>query len=370
MYLKQFELNQYRNYENINFDFSNKINVIIGENAQGKTNLVEAVYLLALARSHRTSKTQEVIMWDKNFAKISGTIEKEIGQIPLEMTISKNGKKGKVNHLIQSKVSQYVGHLNIVMFAPEDLNIVKGAPQIRRKFLDTEISQISPIYLHELNQYNKVLAQKNSLLKSLQDSKSKDTMLDIYNEQLVNYGCKVLEKRFRFLEKLRKRSTEIHMKISNDKESLDIQYNSTLNISESMEISEIINLFEEKFDKIKNKEIERGNALIGIHRDDLVFFINGKNIQMFGSQGQQRTAALSLKLSEIELIKSETREYPVLLLDDVLSELDSYRQSQLLETIKGKVQTFITTTSIDGINHETLQNADEFRIEKGNLINL
>lgn len=370
MYIKHVELTQFRNYENIQFDFENKINVVIGENAQGKTNLVESIYMLALANSHRTSKSQDVIMWEQDFSKISGIVEKENNTIPLELIVSKKGKRGKVNHLNQTKISQYVGHLNAVMFAPEDLNIVKGSPQIRRKFLDTEISQISPIYLHDLNQYLKVLKEKNSLLKMLQTRKTSDTtMLDIYNEQLALFGAKIIEKRLNFLEKLRKRSSEIHKEVSRERETLDIQYESTLGELKLIEDSDLrIAQLEEKFDKMKVREIERGASLIGVQRDDLIFTINGKNVQTFGSQGQQRTTALSLKISEIELIKEETKEYPVLLLDDVLSELDDYRQSQLLETIKGKVQTFITTTSIDGIHHETLKSADEFRIENGILL--
>lgn len=369
MYIKHIELNQFRNYENISFDFENKINVIIGENAQGKTNLVESIYMLALASSHRTSKSQDVIMWEKDFTKISGIVEKEKSTVPLELIISKKGKKGRVNHLTQTKMSQYVGHLNVVMFAPEDLNIVKGSPQVRRKFLDTEISQISPIYLHDLAQYIKILKQKNSLLKMMQLKKSQDTtMLDIYNEQMITFGAKIIEKRLNFIEKLKISSTEIHSSVSRNKEVLDIQYESTLGPLESVDIPELVTQFEEKFDKIKYKEIERGTSLIGVHRDDLMFYVNGKNVQTFGSQGQQRTTALSLKISEIELIKSETKEYPVLLLDDVLSELDGYRQSQLLETIKGKVQTFITTTNTDGIDHDTLKSADEFVIGNGSLI--
>jgi len=369
MHLKQLDLLNFRNYEQISLAFDNKVNVFIGENAQGKTNILEAIYFLSMAKSHRTSLDRELIKWQEDFVKIEGKVEKRSSVVPLEIQISKQGKKAKVNHLEQNRLSQYVGHLNVVMFAPEDLNLVKGGPQVRRRFLDMEIGQISPVYLYDVSQYINVLKQRNALLKQLNMQRSTDTsVLDILTEQLISYGAKVIEKRFHFLELLRKRAQKIHFGITHELEHLKILYQSSLGVSESMDLSKILVHYQEKFDKIVHKEIDRGTTLIGPHRDDLSFLINDKDVHSFCSQGQQRTTALSLKLAEIELIYDELGEYPVLLLDDVLSELDSMRQSHLLEIMQDKVQTFITTTSASGIESSTLSQSDRFFVKNGTIL--
>lgn len=369
MHLVNLKLQNFRNYEDCSLNFANKINVFIGENAQGKTNILEAIYLLSMAKSHRTNNDKELIRWDSEFTRIEGRIEKKSGIIPLELHISQKGKATKVNHIAQTQLSRFMGNMNVVMFAPEDLNLVKGNPQIRRRFLDMEIGQVSPIYLHEMKQYQRVLQQKNAYLKKIFSSRGTDqSLIDVFNQQLIEFGSKIIFKRLQFLEILKKRAHLIHKGISRGLENLDITYQSTSNVSESMDLTKIITLLEENFVKIKSKEIERGVTLIGPHRDDLVFYVNGKDVQSYGSQGQQRTTALSLKLAEIDLIHSETGEYPILLLDDVLSELDDHRQSHLLNTIEGKVQTFITTTNVDGIDHETIKNANRYNVKNGFIL--
>lgn len=266
-------------------------------------------------------------------------------------------------------MSDYIGSLNIVMFAPEDLNLVKGSPQERRRFIDMEIGQIEPVYIYHLNQYQKILKQRNALLKDLQRRRTKDTtMLQIYTEQLAEHGAAILFRRFRFLKKLREWAVPIHLQISRDQENLKIDYLSKVDVSESMDMEKMRDTYLTEFNRKEESEIERGTTLIGPHRDDLVFTVNDRNVQHFGSQGQQRTTALSLKLAEIELIYQEVGDYPVLLLDDVLSELDDYRQSHLLNAIQGKVQTFVTTTNIDGIAHETIREAEIFTIHEGKLV--
>lgn len=369
MYIKELKITNFRNYEELTVSFENKVNVIIGENAQGKTNLMEAIYVLAMAKSHRTSNDKEIIHWDKDYAKINGWVEKKNNTIPLELTLTKKGKKAKVNHIEQSRLSQYIGNLNVVMFAPEDLNLVKGSPSIRRRFIDMEIGQVSPVYLHEISLYQKVLQQRNQFLKLLQTNKQSDIyLLDIYTEQLIELAVKIRKKRHQFLKMLEEWAKSIHSSISRGLEDLQIQYKSSVHVSEEDDLSKMVNVYQEKYQQIKQREIERGTTLFGVHRDDLIFIVNDRDIQVFGSQGQQRTTALSVKLAEIELIKSEIGEFPILLLDDVLSELDDYRQSHLLSTIQGKVQTFVTTTSIDGIDHDTLKKADIFRVKKGELV--
>jgi len=369
MHIKQLQLKNYRNYEQLDVSFADKINVIIGENAQGKTNLMEAIYVLAFTRSYRTQHERELIKWETQFAKVAGTITKRQHTVPLEMIISKQGKKAKLNHLEQKRLSDYVGALNVVMFAPEDLTLVKGAPQMRRRFIDMELGQIQPKYMYHLVQYQKVLKQRNHLLKQMQRQiKDDKTFLHVLTEQLIEHAAILLERRFMFLELLRKWAIPIHDKISRQAEQLDIKYQATINVSEEMKKEKIGIIYSEKFADIEQNEIDRGTTLVGPHRDDLIFYINDNDVKTYGSQGQQRTTALSIKLAEIDLIHHEVGEYPILLLDDVLSELDDYRQSHLLSTIQGKVQTFVSTTSVDGIHHETLEKAELFTVENGDII--
>lgn len=368
MYIEQLELKNYRNYESIDVTFENKVNVILGENAQGKTNIMESIYVLAMAKSHRTSNDKDLIRWDEEYAKIKGRIQKHNGPIPLELVLSKKGKKAKCNHLEQQKLSQYVGNMNVVMFAPEDLHLVKGSPQVRRRFIDMEIGQVSPVYLHDISLYQKILQQRNHYLKQLQTRKQKDqTMLDVLTEQFIEMAVKITKKRFEFVRMLESWAKPIHSGISRNLETLEILYKPSLEVSDDQEWSKMVEIYERKFDQIREREIDRGVTLMGPHRDDLQFIVNDRDVQTFGSQGQQRTTALSVKLAEIELIHSEIKEYPILLLDDVLSELDDYRQSHLLNTIQGKVQTFVTTTNVDGIDHQTLNEATTFHVEAGTM---
>ncbi|CRK82442.1 DNA replication/repair protein RecF [Neobacillus massiliamazoniensis] len=366
MHIEQLALKNYRNYEELTIEFENKVNVILGENAQGKTNVMESIYVLAMAKSHRTSNDKELIRWDQNYAKIEGRIQKQYSSLPLELVISKKGKKAKCNHIEQQRLSQYVGNFNVVMFAPEDLSLVKGNPQIRRRFIDMEIGQVSPIYLHDMSQYQKILQQRNHYLKMMQIKKQTDqTMLEILTEQFIQTAVKIVAKRFEFLRLLEKWAQPIHHGISRGLETLEIEYKPSVDVCEEQDLSKMVTSFQDKFNKVMEREIERGTTLFGPHRDDLLFFVNKRDVQTFGSQGQQRTTALSVKLAEIELIYSEIGEYPVLLLDDVLSELDDYRQSHLLNTIQGRVQTFVTTTNVDGIAHQTLKEASTFIVESG-----
>ncbi len=370
LFLTELSLTNYRNYKKTGLSFENKVNVILGENAQGKTNLMESIYVLAIAKSHRTSRDKELIKWDEEYAKIEGRVQKRMSALSLELVISNKGKKAKVNSLEQKKLSSYIGSLNVVMFAPEDLNLVKGSPQVRRRFIDIEIGQVMPVYMHDLNQYHHILQQRNHLLKQYNRDPGKNkVMLEILTTQLVEIAVKITNRRIHFLHLLQNWAEPIHKGISRGLETLKIQYNPSVDVSEGMDLSKMVEVYYEKFSKIKEKEIDRGITLAGPHRDDMQFFVNDKDVQVYGSQGQQRTTALSIKLAEIELIKSEVGEYPILLLDDVLSELDDYRQSHLLNTIQDKVQTFVTTTSVEGIDHETLKKAAKFYVTAGGVEN-
>lgn len=361
MILESLNLHQFRNYESLNIHFHPKLNIFLGNNGQGKTNLLEAIYMLAVAKSHRASKDREVIMFDEEESYINGQIQTSRQTFPLSIGISKAGKRAKVNHLEVAKLSAFIGHLNVVLFAPEDLNIVKGSPQVRRKFLNVECGQISKVYLNALSQYQKLLTQKNHYLKQRNVDRM---MLDVLNSQLSEFASLIISKRQSFIQMIEKYAALIHSDISNQKEELTIDYNSNIKIDDSEDLQTTIKAV---FDSNTEKEIERMQTLVGPHRDDITFFINGRNVGTYGSQGQQRTTALSIKLAEIELIYQETGEYPILLLDDVLSELDESRQSMLLSTIKNRVQTFVTTPSISDIRHDILKDMKTFTIINGTV---
>ncbi len=367
MFLKQIHLQNYRNYNELKLDIHHQINVFLGPNAQGKTNLLESIFVLALSKSHRTSKDKELIGWQADRSAISATVDKKYGALKLELMFSAQGKKARINSLEQRKLSDFIGSMNVVMFAPEDLEIVKGTPGVRRRFLDMEIGQVQPGYLYTLQQYAKVLQQRNNFLKAVDRSKLNQPMLDIWNEQLASFGVKIMKKRQHFIQKLQTYAEQIHSGITNGSEQLEIQYKPSFEVELEEEESVIFQQFMIKLSQVKDGEIRRGVTLAGPHRDDLAFFINGKEAQIFGSQGQQRTTALSIKLAEIELIREEIGEYPILLLDDVLSELDHNRQTQLIETFQDKVQTFITTTSLESVRLQNLQDVGIYHVKDGQV---
>ena len=366
MHLIDIKLQNFRNYEMQELSFSPSINVLIGKNAQGKTNLIESIYFLAMARSHRTARDRELIGWKKDFAKVEGLLEKKSQSVPLEIVLSKSGKIAKFNHLEQKKLSNYIGQLNVILFAPEDLSLVKGSPSVRRRFIDMELGQMNKIYLHHLVQYQQIMKQRNKFLKQARYNKNFDQIyLDVLTEQLAAEGAEVLFYRFQFVKKLNKWAREVQANISDNKESLTIEYQTINELNDELTVEEIFEILKENYASIQTQEIDQGTTIVGPHRDDLIFYVNDRNVQTFGSQGQQRTTALSLKLAEIELMHEVTGEYPILLLDDVLSELDDSRQTHLLESIQNKVQTFITTTSLDGIQMELLDDPLIFYVKNG-----
>ncbi|QBO36259.1 DNA replication/repair protein RecF [Periweissella cryptocerci] len=368
MQLENLVLRNFRNYSELSVEFAPGVNVLLGPNAQGKTNLLEAIYVLALARSHRTNSDKDLIGWEGSEALIGGRVRKAVGDVPLELQFTKKGKKARVNHLEQAKLSQYVGHLNVVLFAPEDLDLVKGAPTVRRNFIDREFGQISPKYLYNASQYRNVLRQRNNYLRQLQTKQAKDLVyLDVLTDQLVAFGGEILLARKLLLQKLEAAAQPIHESITDGKEHLVFHYVSQVPITELADLASVNAALQEKFAQQRSRELQQGTTLVGPHRDDLQFIVNEKNVQTFGSQGQQRTTALAVKLAEIDLMKEETGEYPVLLLDDVLSELDSTRQTHLLKTIQDRVQTFITTPSLNDITRQLIKEPKIFAISAGKL---
>ncbi|WP_338216783.1 DNA replication/repair protein RecF [Lacticaseibacillus salsurivasis] len=368
MKLEHLTLRNYRNYAQVDTDFSPQINVLIGENAQGKTNLLEAVYVLALARSHRTSNDKELIRFGEQFAKVSGSVSRSRGLTQLELIISTQGKRARVNRIEQPKLSQYLGQFNVVLFAPEDLAIVKGSPANRRRFIDMEFGQMSGKYLYNLTQYRVMLKQRNAYLKQLKFHQAKDMVyLDVLSDQLAAYGAEIVAARETLLQQMAGFAATIHQDITKGKETLTFAYQTQVPEKARGSVEEAYHAFEELYAEHRRREVEQGTTLVGPHRDDVAFIVNDKNVANFGSQGQQRTTALAVKLAEIDLMKAQTGEYPVLLLDDVLSELDDMRQTHLLKAIQNKVQTFLTTTSLDGIAQEIIETPAVFHVNNGVL---
>lgn len=360
MWLKSLHLQHFRNYEKLDIAFHKGLNIFLGQNAQGKTNILEAVYFLALTRSHRTRTDKDLIQFEQNHLGVEGVLERTKGTIPLDIYLTDKGRITKVNHLKQSKLSDYIGHMNVILFAPEDLQLIKGAPALRRKFIDVELGQIKPIYLSDLSNYNHILKQRNAYLKTAEEVD--ETFLSVLDQQLAEYGSKVIHHRLDFLKKLEHFGNKKVADLSNGKENLTLSYQSSITLTEDVNL---VDIFLTHLSNTRKRDLFKKNTGIGPHRDDILFFINGVNAH-YGSQGQHRSLVLSLKLAEIELMKEVTREYPILLLDDVMSELDNSRQMKLLETISDTIQTFITTTSLDHL-HNLPEELKIFHIKAGTI---
>ncbi|MBA1392602.1 DNA replication/repair protein RecF [Lactobacillus sp. XV13L] len=369
MYLKHFSAQNYRNLDRLDADFDPNVNIFIGQNAQGKTNLLEAIYFLALTRSHRTSSDKELIAFDQDYANVSGHVYKSQVDLDLRVLITKKGKKVWVNRIEQAKLSKYVGQLNAILFSPEDLELIKGAPALRRRFMDQEVGQINAEYLYFAGKYKQVLQQKNNYLKQLAKGTERDTMfLDVLSDQLAGVAAEVIVRRFKFLNYLSRYARAAYAHISRSGEQLTLIYRpSVQDVSAQDGVEEVYHKLLANFHKNKQSEIFKGTTLTGPHRDDIEFELDGRDAHLYGSQGQQRTIALSLKLAEIQLVHQLSEEYPLLLLDDVMSELDHDRQSALLNYIHGKTQTFITTTDLAGISWEIIKEPKIYRINAGKI---
>lgn len=341
MKIHQLKLYQYRNYPYLSIPFEDNINVFLGKNAQGKTNILEAIYYAAIGRSHRTHNDQELIEWDKTQAKLQIDFSRMGVDNQLSFLFQKDKRREIVYNGLKVKPAEAMGALNVVLFSPEDLMLIKGAPQERRRFLDLEISQASRVYYEMMTKYVKIIQQRNAVLKKLRETRGSDEMLDIWDEQLAVMSYRIVMKRKEAVDKLSMLANLMHRRLTQEKENLRLSYivhglEDGSSLSESWYLSAL--------KQRRQLDIIRGSTSVGPHRDDIKIEVNGIDLKTFGSQGQQRTGILSLKLSELEYIKSEIGEYPILLLDDVMSELDFERRSQLLLFIKEKIQTFITAT--------------------------
>lgn len=364
MVIKSIDLLDFRNYEKLHLELEDGITILNGENAQGKTNLLEAVYLASGCRSHRGAKDREMIRFHAEEAHIKMLVRKEEREYRIDLHLKKDKSRGiAVNGVPVRKARDYLGFVNCVLFSPEDLQIVKEGPAERRKFIDTELCQLDKIYLNSFLQYKKVLEQRNQLLKDIAFSPQLYDTLDAWDEQLIRYGSEIIGRREEFIEELSEITLPIHQKLSGQRERLRTGYEKNVSAED----------FREELRKSRDKDLKTKTTNVGPHRDDVSFILTTENegeemldARIYGSQGQQRTCALSIKLAEIQLVEKRTGDKPVLLLDDVLSELDLFRQQYLLESISD-IQTIITCTGLTELISHPFEKSRVYDVEKGRI---
>lgn len=357
MIIKSIELSDYRNYDSLTMEFSPGTTILYGDNAQGKTNILEAIYVSATTKSHKGSKDRDIINFNREEAHIRTLLEKEGLETRIDMHLRKSKTKGlAIDGQRVKKAADLIGLCSVVFFSPEDLGIIKNGPSERRRFVDMELCQLDSFYFYNLSNYNRIVDQRNSLLKEMYFNPQLRETLNIWDMQLVSYGSKIIERRKLFVEQLNEIIEEIHLSLSGGREHIRIQYEPDVSIED----------FEAQLLAAQERDIRAKTTSVGPHRDDFSFLIGDIDIRRFGSQGQQRTAALSLKLSEIELVKRITKDTPILLLDDVLSELDSNRQNYLLNSI-GDIQTIITCTGLEEFVNNRFQINRVYKVTNGTV---
>jgi len=379
LYFKKVRLKDYRNFSNLSIDLDSNLNIFIGNNAQGKTNLLEALNLIIKGSSYRTKEDKEVINWNNERAYLFGELSKDDENIQIALVLEKKSegfyknklsKTIKINQNIQKKAAlnkEFKG----VVFSPEHLQIIKGAPSLRRKFLDEQISQIYPLYHKYLSEYYRILGHRNNILKKEINQKKRKEKILMWDPRLIERGSFLILTRIKFIKKINCLAYNFHQEITKEKENIKLVYQSNIAKDYEENIFSVSKAFKDKLEEHREKEIEDRTTLFGPHRDDFSIYINGFNIVSYGSQGQQRTAILSLKLSELELIKEKEGAYPIFFLDDVMSELDEDRRHFLLGLIiDKKVQTFITGINLDYFNSNIKEKSRIFKIEEGRVIHL
>jgi len=365
MILKKLQLKHFRNYEELVIDFDKKINIFVGNNAQGKTNILESIYVLAIARSHRTTDDSILIQKDAKFGKVKGIIRRKNDSLDkeLEFIISSKGKKVSINQKPVRKISDYISYFTVIAFHPDDLEIIKGSPGERRRFLNIEIGQLDNHYLAILNDYHLILRNRNEYLKKITIDHYDENYLDILTEQLVDKAIKIYKYRNNFVEDMNKKIMRVNEKINGPKD-LKLRYITSIPLCEENILkTNLIN----KYKSTLSREIFMAQTLIGPHRDDFIFLSEDKDIKCFGSQGQQRISVLCLKLAETELLKEITGEYPILLLDDIFSELDNSKKHNIIKYLSRRMQIIITTTDVNEIDKSLLVNADIFIVDKAKV---
>ncbi|MBQ8983484.1 MAG: DNA replication/repair protein RecF [Lachnospiraceae bacterium] len=357
MVIKSLKLNNYRNYENLDIEFDSGTTILYGDNAQGKTNILEAIYVSATTKSHRSSKDREIIRFDHDEAHIKTFVEKKEIDHKVDIHLKKNKTKGiAIDGIPIRKSAELFGIANVILFSPEDLSIIKNGPSERRRFLDLELCQLDKLYLYNYTNYNQVLNKRNNLLKQIYYNPSLTSTLDVWDYQLAKYGTEIIRTREAFIEKLNNMLYSIHKKLTGSTEELRIEY------EKSVDENEYIEQLQAK----RDMDLKYQSTQIGPQRDDMNFYINDIEVRRFGSQGQQRTAALSLKLAEIEIVKELIHDTPILLLDDVMSELDENRRDYLLQSIHD-IQTIITCTGYDDYIKRRMTINRVYRVRQGHV---
>lgn len=371
MLLQELCLRHYRNYAALSAGFSPTLNVLVGANAQGKTNLLEAIGLLATTKSLRGSRDQDLIGFDAEFAADSGVVTRERRpDVTLDVTISRGQlKQVRVNGVRQHRLIDFIGQFNAVSFSSADIEVVRGEPSLRRRFLDLEISQVGPSYVYALAHYRRVLEQRNRLLKSLRDGGQRGGLGDslaAWDEQLLDHGAQMVQRRRQFVRHLEELAGPIQARLTEEEERLGLAYECSFPVPEGG-LDAIRSAYAQALREHRAEELRRGVSLVGPHRDDLLFEINGRDVRVYGSQGQQRTAALSTRLAEIEVIGELVEEPPVCLLDDVLSELDDLRRAQIFDVTVGACQTFLSCTHTRSLPAAVLAGARVYQVSAGTL---
>lgn len=365
MTLKNIEILQMRNYDYINLSFCDSVNIFYGKNAQGKTNLLEAIYFLGITKSHRTSNDRELIKENCTYLRVNGLFEEEYSY-NLRIDIENNRKKCYIDGSKQKKIDDYIGKMKVVLFCPEDLNIIKGLPVERREYLDVQISQFSLFgskYYSVLNEFNNILKKRNNILKSSANGYSVDKVyLEILTKFLINKIVYIYNSRKKYISRLNDYIDDIYYTLTGYK-GLKLVYKTDVNVDNYIEEN-----LEKLFKSNEDKELIIGSTLIGPQKDDLDFLLNGKDVKKFCSQGQQRMAVIALKMSSIEILRKYDKVEPILLLDDVFSELDSDKRTSLFKYIYNNIQTFITTTDLSNLDEKLVKKAKIFKVDNGNVV--
>ncbi len=353
MIVNNLKIKNYRNFKDIDINLNNSLNIFIGDNGQGKTNLLESIYLCSIGRTFRLNSEDELINFVENKSTIDLVLDKNNYKLNIELFLEKGKRKQvKINKIKLDKTGEMIGVLNNVIFTPDDMKIIKGSPIERRKFINIDISQIKPKYKYLLNKYKKIITQRNNLLKNYYTNKENKDIIDIWNNYLIDIGTELICYRNEYINNLKKYVVNIYSDLSGNKEIFDLKYKCNIGSICDLDKVSIKNIFQQKINNNIETEIQKKTSMYGPHKDDLIISINNKECKYFGSQGQQRSAILALKLAEIEIIKDEIGEYPILLLDDVLSELDNKRKGYLINHIKN-IQTVITTTDDNDLKNLT-----------------
>ena len=364
MKINNIEIHNFRNYENLKVNFNDNINIFIGNNGEGKTNILESIYVLAITKSHRSYIDKNLITNNKNIMKINGKISTLNGNKNLELVMNQKGKRVSINKVVSKKISDYISNMSVVLFSPDDLELVKGSPGVRRKFLNIEIGQLDNKYLYILNDYNELLKTRNEYLKSINIDNINERYLDILDNQLCDKALLIYKYRYEYISNLNRYLIKISKELSN--KEITINYINNIDVENYDD-----NIKEKLLSKLRNnlkREIFIGSTLYGPHKDDFGIYIDKLDARDYGSQGQQRLCVLSIKFSELELYNEKKKEYPILLLDDIFSELDSIKKNAIVKYLNNNMQVFITSTDINDIDKLLLEKSKIYKISKGNIV--